>query len=145
MKQFQSFSHIGIRGLAALTIVVGHYFTDFAPKLEKNYPSPVYIDYMSAVTIFFLLSGTALVQGYHKKDLKNSATRAMFWMKRFARIYPMYLFALLISIPSLVVYSPGTVDTALTVIFSLLMIQSLTLIGNQWFVNFKNSDKNFFL
>jgi peptidoglycan/LPS O-acetylase OafA/YrhL len=131
MKPFTSFSHIGVRGIAALTIVAGHFFTDFAPRLDSRYPT-IFVDYLTAVTIFFLLSGVALVQGYHSKELTSKHARNQFWLKRVARIAPMYYFALLLSIAPFWIYVHDTTTRVLSIIFSLLFIQSLTLIGNEW-------------
>ncbi len=82
-------AHTGLRGLAALVVVVAHL------KLELMYPVP-FIEWASrfvswkgqAVDLFFILSGFVLchVYGFRSKIRWRS-----YGMARFARIYPLAL------------------------------------------------------
>ena len=60
------------------------------------YLATIKIGYLG-VTFFFVLSGFILVYVYSGRPLKKSR----FWQARFARIYPAYLFSLLLTAPAL--------------------------------------------
>jgi peptidoglycan/LPS O-acetylase OafA/YrhL len=47
----------------------------------------------AGVTFFFALSGFILVYVWHTKDLSDAKQRREFWIRRFARIYPVYALA----------------------------------------------------
>lgn len=71
----------GIRFFAAFGVFVAHFgHFDFGAQ---------------GVTLFFVLSGFILVKVYTSKDW----TVGQFYWARFARIYPAYLFSLLIALP----------------------------------------------
>ena len=81
----------GIRTLLALAIILFH-FTP--PHLGLLYP---FIDngYVF-VGVFFLISGYVLTYNY--ADRGKSLVKREFWLARFSRLYPVYLFVLLLSI-----------------------------------------------
>jgi peptidoglycan/LPS O-acetylase OafA/YrhL len=81
----------GIRTLLAMAIILFH-FTP--PHLGLLYP---FIDngYVF-VGVFFLISGYILTYNYGDRG-KNLSKRE-FWLARFSRLYPVYLFVLIISI-----------------------------------------------
>ena len=54
------------------------------------------------VSFFFVLSGFILVYVYAGREI----ARPLFWQARFARIYPAYLFSLLVTIPNLLHFLP---------------------------------------
>ena len=84
----------GIRTLLALSIVLFH----FTPShLGLLYP---FVDngYVF-VGVFFLISGYILTYNY--ADRGAAFNKRNFWVARFARLYPIYLFALIISIKML--------------------------------------------
>jgi peptidoglycan/LPS O-acetylase OafA/YrhL len=56
----------------------------------------------SAVGIFFLLSGFVLAYTYDLERSWRGGLRARFWMARLARVYPVFVFSLLLALPSLV-------------------------------------------
>lgn len=84
----------GIRWFAAFWVVWLHYapLTKSAPLLVRSVTSYGYL----AVDCFFLLSGFILAYNY--EDLRPEGL-GRFWVSRFARIYPDYLFAFLLAAP----------------------------------------------
>lgn len=56
----------------------------------------------AAVTFFFVLSGFILAYSYldEEKPSHLKGTRSAFWISRTARIYPLYLLALVIALPA---------------------------------------------
>jgi peptidoglycan/LPS O-acetylase OafA/YrhL len=97
----------GIRVLLALWVVALHMDTinlTFAHFVGRT-PVPVQDAIhsgASAVGIFFLLSGFVLAYNYDLSQPWRSSQRSRFWIARVARIYPVYAFALLLAIPSLI-------------------------------------------
>jgi peptidoglycan/LPS O-acetylase OafA/YrhL len=97
----------GIRVLLALWVVALHIDTinlTFAHLVDR---APVTLQDAihsgaSAVGIFFLLSGFVLAYNYDLSRPWRSLQRSRFWIARIARIYPVYAFALLLAIPSLI-------------------------------------------
>ncbi|MEO6816565.1 MAG: acyltransferase [Edaphobacter sp.] len=84
----------GIRTLLALSIVLFH-FTP--PHLGLLYP---FVDngYVF-VGVFFLISGYILTYNY--ADRAATLNKRNFWVARFARLYPIYLLALVVSLKML--------------------------------------------
>jgi peptidoglycan/LPS O-acetylase OafA/YrhL len=84
-----------LRFLAALHVVLFHMkvtgILGGGPRLYRNFAGIGYV----GVNCFFVLSGFILVYTY--ADSLRSAWR--FWQARFARIYPAYVFSLLVSAP----------------------------------------------
>jgi peptidoglycan/LPS O-acetylase OafA/YrhL len=81
----------GIRTLLALAIILFH-FTP--PHLGLLYP---FIDngYVF-VGMFFLISGYVLTYNY--ADRASTLSKREFWLARFSRLYPVYLFVLILSL-----------------------------------------------
>lgn len=87
----------GIRFLAAFYVVLGHSL----PWLKQHIklPSPVEIFLTNcplAVALFFLLSGFILTYTY-ESQIEGARNRQYFWAARFARIYPVYVFSLILA------------------------------------------------
>jgi len=83
-----------IRFFAALHVVIFHLHAirvTAGPEWYQNFASIGYV----GVSLFFVLSGFILVYTYANRD---TAPRT-FWRARFARIYPAYLFSLLVTAP----------------------------------------------
>lgn len=83
------------------------------------------------VTFFFVLSGFILTYTYARAG--QPVDRRRFWVARFARIYPLYLFAMLFAVPRLVHDvrqahgGPGAIDAhrlAGVVLSSIVMLQA---------------------
>jgi peptidoglycan/LPS O-acetylase OafA/YrhL len=84
----------GIRTLLAIFIILFH-FTP--PHLGLLYP---FIDngYIF-VGVFFIISGYVLTYNY--ADRGKSLSKREFWLARFSRLYPVYLFVLILSVSML--------------------------------------------
>ncbi len=80
----------GIRTVLALSIVLFH-FTP--PHLGLLYP--IINNGYVFVGVFFLISGYVLTYNY--ADRAKTLVKREFWLARFSRLYPVYLFVLLLS------------------------------------------------
>ena len=85
------------RFIAALTVVFFHYgqsvFPANIPFLFENVTAgPIAVGY------FYVLSGFIMAIAYYQvdKNLRGDFNKSKYWIARFARIYPVYLLALLI-------------------------------------------------
>jgi peptidoglycan/LPS O-acetylase OafA/YrhL len=83
----------GLRAFAALNIVFFHFsnpkwFGPFAPIVDNGYTS---------VSFFLLLSGFVLAYNYSERAQQGKLSTREFWIARLSRLYPVYLFALLMS------------------------------------------------
>jgi len=88
----------GLRGLAALMIVIHHAFTANIVKFLDHIRLPVlgfYFSYFtqSGVELFFVLSGVVLLRPYLRKQKEFKVGE--YFYRRIKRIYPPYFFALL--------------------------------------------------
>lgn len=83
----------GLRGIAAIAIAIRH-----APYLwDKGFPTNILRESYLAVDFFFVLSGFVISYAYSDRFSSGlSATR--FMVLRLIRLYPLYLFALAISL-----------------------------------------------
>ena len=91
----------GIRGIAALWVFFGHYQSYFMLLLGREiWPINKIFQYgYFGVDLFFLLSGFILAYVYYE-ELNNSYSMSKiknFFLKRFARIYPVFLVTTLIA------------------------------------------------
>ena len=84
----------GIRTLLAIFILLFH----FTPP-HVDFLHPIIDNSFIFVGTFFLISGFILTYNYDDRALTLS--RRDFWLARFARLYPTYLFVLLLSTPLL--------------------------------------------
>ncbi len=86
-----------VRFLAAFMVVASH----FGGGLFNPAPAPVRNFFCrggEGVLFFFLLSGFILTVVYAGRPLRGEGLRA-FYLARFARVYPLYLLAVLITVP----------------------------------------------
>jgi peptidoglycan/LPS O-acetylase OafA/YrhL len=111
----------GVRFLAAIAVLMFHYGATFSDRSGVPFPitQALHNGYLG-VSLFFVLSGFILTYT-HQCDTINGRFLSDFYVARFARIYPVYLLALLIALP--ILSAPLSVREALTV---LLMLQSWT-------------------
>ncbi|MBV8438657.1 MAG: acyltransferase, partial [Silvibacterium sp.] len=84
----------GLRCFAALNIVFFHFsnpkwFGPFAPIVDNGYTS---------VSFFLLMSGYILAYNYADRAEAGQLSTRNFWIARFSRLYPVYLFALVLSL-----------------------------------------------
>lgn len=87
----------GIRGLAALGVVVYHYHTHLHGRPLDALLAPVYNGGLLLVDLFFVLSGFILAQVY-VYDERYPTFRAAF-VSRIARLYPLHLLTLAMVAP----------------------------------------------
>jgi len=86
-KTFETMN--GLRGLAALLVVVWHGGPEW---FGKFIPPASYL----AVDLFFVLSGFVIAYSYEKR-LDSGMTTKLFFIIRLVRLYPLYLLGTLIS------------------------------------------------
>jgi peptidoglycan/LPS O-acetylase OafA/YrhL len=151
----------GLRGICSLFIVVGHMITFWLPQTD---PPLFGLEYLSSVTLFFVISGFGLVHVYDQQPASNSSLhhdviatttttattvniatpltttpgpletwpqRKQFFLKRVARLAPIYYVSLLIALYPFLVQS-NTAGLVSGFIVTPLFLQSLTLIGVGW-------------
>jgi peptidoglycan/LPS O-acetylase OafA/YrhL len=87
----------GLRCFAAINIVFFHFsnplwFGPLAPVVNAGYAS---------VSFFILLSGFVLAYNYAGRARSGELGKARFWLARFTRLYPIYLFSLLLGVQTL--------------------------------------------
>ena len=84
----------GLRAFAALNIVFFHFsnpkwFGPFAPIVDNGYTS---------VSFFLLMSGFILAYNYSDRAQRGQLKARDFWIARLSRLYPIYVFTLLLSL-----------------------------------------------
>ncbi|HMD20525.1 MAG TPA: acyltransferase [Alloacidobacterium sp.] len=84
----------GLRAFAALNIVFYHFsnpkwFGPFAPIVDNGYTS---------VSFFLLMSGFILAYNYSDRAQSGQLNVRHFWTARFSRLYPVYIFGLIVSL-----------------------------------------------
>jgi len=85
-------SHTGLRGIAALLVVAYHQQFSAGYKLPLETATSIFGRSYLMVDLFFILSGFIISYVYHA-DRRQSDIRGFLWA-RFARIYPLHVFAL---------------------------------------------------
>jgi len=90
-----------LRFFFALMVFVSHldFFIKGNSSLLKNFYSKYLYEGFIGVSFFFILSGFILSYKYQDKILNKEVNNSQFWLARFARIYPLHLVTLLISLP----------------------------------------------
>ena len=86
----------GLRGICAMAIFLGHQTGLAVASPWPNQPLLIGIEYLQAVSLFFLLSGIPLARLYSNK-VQSPAGRYEFWCKRFARLVPIYYLTLMLN------------------------------------------------
>ena len=106
------------RFIAALTVIFFHYGNEVFP-LNTPYLDNVLKAGPIAVNYFYLLSGFIMAIAYYRLDnSRRNFNKKKYWIARIARIYPVYLVALLlVAIPK---YNAEGIGTALSYNLSLL-------------------------
>jgi peptidoglycan/LPS O-acetylase OafA/YrhL len=89
-----------LRGICALWVVLLHYslYTNVGKAIHFGLLGAVFKHGYLGVDIFFTLSGYILAYRYSQPTAWAPKTIKDFFIRRFARIYPMYVFSLLILI-----------------------------------------------
>ena len=111
----------GMRALAALNIVFFHFsdplkFGPFAPIVRNGYVS---------VSFFLLLSGFVLAYNYRERAEQGRMQARKFWIARFSRIYPVFVFSLIVSLRMLLTeyHAQTRGDFYLGVVLTPLLLQ----------------------
>jgi peptidoglycan/LPS O-acetylase OafA/YrhL len=90
----------GIRFIAAFLVVLFHANIEIQTSgARHNRGVPELTHGYIGVSLFFVLSGFILTYTYLRADSTLRGARWSFWRARFARVYPTYVFALLLSAP----------------------------------------------
>ena len=116
----------GLRGVAALMVLLYHVFND--AKSFFVWPTPVneFMHGFLAVDFFFILSGFVMGYAYDKKLHTNSLTFSSFIVRRFIRLHPMVVMGVLIGVVCFVVQGMTKWDGTHVSIESLMIV---TLLG----------------
>lgn len=111
----------GLRAFAALNLVFFH-FSD--PKSFGWFAPVVYNGYTS-VSFFLLLSGFILAYNYGERAAQGSLKKRDFWIARFSRLYPVYIFTLVVSLGMLAqeFHSRSRGEFALGAVLTPLLLQ----------------------
>ena len=88
----------GLRGVAALYVCIYHIQVYVQPYIYPEFAQFLHEGYL-AVDFFFILSGFVIALNYFNKiNLTDKREIAIFYAKRIARIYPLHLLLLLLSL-----------------------------------------------
>lgn len=86
----------GLRGLAAWWVVIYHFRDPIAPYISPLFFRIIQHGYL-AVDLFFILSGFVIYLNYHQDfETLTTANLKKFFIKRFARIYPLHITILVV-------------------------------------------------
>lgn len=114
------YSLVGLRFLAALIVVAFHFSKPAAGPL-KNFVQNGFV----GVTLFFILSGFILSYTYITEPGKIRGNKKEFWVARVARIYPMYLFSIILFAPIIFLWDHSDREQQITSgVASILLIQT---------------------
>jgi peptidoglycan/LPS O-acetylase OafA/YrhL len=89
----------GIRFFAAIWVVAFHFGAAFTARAHMPHPVTAFLEHGNlGVALFFMLSGFILYYTY-QDNLQSSRDLYKFFVARVARLYPVYLLAIVIAIP----------------------------------------------
>jgi peptidoglycan/LPS O-acetylase OafA/YrhL len=88
----------GLRIFAAMNLVFFH----FGNPKDFGWLAPVVDNGFTSVSFFLLLSGFILAYNYADRAARGEMRVGEFWLARFSRLYPVYLFSLIVSLSMLV-------------------------------------------
>lgn len=118
-----------LRFFAALHVVLLHNFYLSGYELPSFLARFVAVGHTS-VTLFFILSGFILTYVYARN--KEQVEKNSFWQKRFARIYPLFVVALLLDAPRVINYFLSTNDTPIAIIKILIAATANIFMIHAW-------------
>lgn len=122
------------RYVAALTVVFFHYGASVFPA-SIAWLNPVLTAGPIAVSYFYVLSGFIMAIAYYRPGQLQALDKKRYWIARIARIYPVYLLALLIMIAAKwqsAGSDPGTVLLSLSMLQAWVPGYPLTLNSPGW-------------
>lgn len=108
------------RYLAALGVVFFHYGEHVFPANKAGFHAVLTAGPI-AVSYFYVLSGFIMAIAYYRPQTKESFPTIRYWLARFARIYPIYLLALLLMVFA---KRQGSGSDLSTVLLSVGMLQA---------------------
>ncbi|MEN9848929.1 MAG: hypothetical protein RL368_1669 [Pseudomonadota bacterium] len=121
MQAFQTLT--GLRFLAAFYVFAFHIHIRYPLNLPQFFTNILKFGAVG-VTLFFMLSGFVLTVNYGRK----AELDYYFYIRRFARIYPVYLFSLLSTLPIFLILPVGeqlqTLQFWLVLLLDIFLIQS---------------------
>lgn len=114
----------GLRALLAWWVVALHFVRELlAPGVMRSFLEAGHL----AVDMFFVLSGYVLTKRYAGADLRDPNERNWFWLRRAARLYPLYVLSLAMG----VLASPSAL-AALQTELGLVRLGLQILVLNAW-------------
>ncbi len=120
------------RFVLALMVVIFHYGKEAFPFGPEDYGLTKFVLYSNlAVSFFFFLSGFILIYNYWNKKVNVKE----FYLKRIARIYPIYLVTLLIVAVLSIIYSTVAYEGTTNLLFHTLGLQAW-IPGTELYFNF---------
>src|SRR4051812_24255757 len=93
----------GTRFLLALWVVIGHFYTLAGGAFFYKFPKPlqIFITNIMAVEGFMILTGFLMAYNYilrsDKENYNKGSTIVSFWLRRFFRLYPVYLLVIIVA------------------------------------------------
>lgn len=114
LKETSEISELtSIRFFAALHVLLFHnfYTAGWAASGAPDWIRSIISYGDLAVTFFFLLSGFIITYVYADEEGKVRGTKKKFYLARFSRIYPVYLFAFMLDLPRGLSYFFETFET----------------------------------
>lgn len=82
-----------MRFIFALMVFAAHCYT-----INTHFSHFLYKEGFVGVSFFFVLSGFIIAYNYQRKIQQRTVTKRDFWIARFARVYPLHLATLLLSL-----------------------------------------------
>lgn len=115
----------GLRGLAAMAVVIGHFAMNFGDYYPGHAPSPIFFPYGAyGVQLFFMISGFVILL-----SAVRGGSAKHFAISRFTRLYPTYWAALAIAVAIFVLYGVETRTISLVqVLANTTMLQRFMMI-----------------
>lgn len=108
------------RYIAALSVVFFHYGNQVFPA-NLPFVHPILTAGPIAVSYFYVLSGFIMAIAYYRQESNKPFPRNRYWLARIARIYPIYLLALLLMIAA---QRQGNGSDPIAVLLNLTMTQA---------------------
>jgi len=100
----------GLRGVCAMAIFLGHQTDMFLAPLSSKQTVVIGLEYLQAISLFFLLSGIPLARLYSATGKVHTwEGTQQFWRRRCARLIPIYYLTLVLNL-LVVLFTCETID-----------------------------------
>jgi peptidoglycan/LPS O-acetylase OafA/YrhL len=137
----------GLRGLVAIAVVIFHSILDRDPTQDVRIVRPtiqhlhgfyvlltkavfVLISGETAVVLFFVLSGTVLFESLRQRQASPAATAIGFPIRRFFRLYPVFLLCLMAC--SVVLTLTGALALPFSHFWRSAQLRDFSVVGASW-------------